>query len=424
MTPALHDIIFQHMIRAVKGTRDIFTPEIQKWQYVERKAREICALYGYEEIRTPVIESTELFARGIGEITDIVTKQMFTFTVSHDSVTLRPEGTAPVARAFVEHGFDNEPSITKWYYIGPMFRHERPQKGRYWQFGQFGIEALGTESPAVDAEVIELLIRYIESAGAKEHELHLNSVGNAVCRPIYTAKLQELLRERKEEMCADCQVRIEKNPLRVLDCKVEKDQPIIDQLPAIDEYLCEECRTHFEAVKRLLESSGIQYTRNKRLVRGLDYYTKTTFEVLLPGLGAQNSVAGGGRYDGLVEELGGKPTKAIGFALGLDRLVLAVPESSAEPSGVRVFIVSMSDRSFEVAYNEVQASLRKAGISCEVDYQRRSVKAAMRQADKRKVEWVILVGDDEMQEGKVTLKNMKNGEQQRYSLAEVIQKLV
>ncbi|MCI0602103.1 histidine--tRNA ligase [bacterium] len=412
------------MIRAVKGTRDIFTPEVQKWQFVERKAREICALYGYEEIRTPVLESTELFTRGIGEITDIVTKQMFTFSVSHDSVTLRPEGTAPVARAYVEHGLDNEPSITKWYYVGPMFRHERPQKGRYWQFGQFGIEALGTDSPAVDAEVIELLIRYIESAGATQHELHLNSVGCSVCRPIYTAKLQELLRERKEEMCADCQVRIEKNPLRVLDCKVEKDQPIVDALPAIDEYLCEECRAHFQTVQKFLGSSGIQFIRNKRLVRGLDYYTKTTFEVLLPGLGAQNSVAGGGRYDGLVEELGGKPVNAIGFALGLDRLVLAVPESSAEPSGVSVFIVSMSDLSFNFAYNEVQARLRKEGIACEVDYQRRSVKAAMRQADKRKVEWVILVGDDEIQEGKVTLKNMKNGEQQRYSLNEVIQKLV
>jgi histidyl-tRNA synthetase len=421
---SVYSIICQHMIRAVKGTRDIFTPEVQKWQYVERKAREICALYGYEEIRTPIFESTELFARGIGEITDIVTKQMFTFPVSSGSVTLRPEGTAPVARAFVEHGLGNEPSITKWYYIGAMFRHERPQKGRYWQFGQFGIEVLGTENPAVDAEVIELLIRYIESAGAKEHELHLNSVGCIVCRPIYTAKLQELLRPRKDEMDADCQVRIEKNPLRVLDCKVEKDQPIIDQLPAIDDYLCEECRIHFETVQEFLRSSGIQFIRNKRLVRGLDYYTKTTFEVLLPGLGAQNSVAGGGRYDGLVEELGGKPTKAIGFALGLDRLILTVPDSSAEPSGVNVFIVSMSDASFEFAFNEVQASLRKAGVSCEVDYQRRSVKSAMRQADKRNVEWVILVGDDEMQEGKVTLKNMKNGEQQRYSLIEAIQKLV
>ncbi len=240
------------MIRAIKGTRDIFPPEVQKWQYVERKAREICSLYGYEEIRTPHFESTELFARGIGEVTDIVTKQMFTFQASGDSVTLRPEGTAPVARAFVEHGKDNESTITKWYYIGPMFRHERPQKGRYWQFSQFGIEVLGTENPAVDAEVIELLVRYIESAGAMQHELRLNSVGCRECRPIYTARLQEILRERKQEMCEDCQVRIEKNPLRVLDCKVEADQPIIDSLPSIDDYLCVECRAHFDAVQKFL----------------------------------------------------------------------------------------------------------------------------------------------------------------------------
>ena len=411
------------MIRAIKGTRDIFSPEVRKWQYVERKAREICSLYGYEEIRTPHFESTELFARGIGEVTDIVTKQMFTFPVSDGTVTLRPEGTAPAVRAFVEHGLDNESTITKWYYIGPMFRHERPQKGRYWQFSQFGIEALGTENPAVDAEVIELLVRYIQSAGAETLELRLNSVGCRNCRPIYTAKLQELLRERKEEMCADCQVRIEKNPLRVLDCKVEKDQPIIDSLPAIDEYLCTECRTHFDAVQNYLTKSTISYVRDKRLVRGLDYYTKTTFEVILPGLGAQNSVAGGGRYDGLVEELEGKPTKAIGFALGLDRLVLGIPDTSTEPSGLKVFIVSMSDRSFDYAYNQVQSAIRRSGISAEVDYQRRSVKAAMRQADKRNVEWVILVGDEEVEEGKVTLKNMRTGEQARHSLDEVLQKL-
>lgn len=412
------------MIRAIKGTRDIFSPEVEKWQYVERKAREICSLYGYQEIRTPQFESTELFARGIGAVTDIVTKQMFTFPVSGESVTLRPEGTAPVVRAYVEHGLDNDAGITKWYYIGPMYRHERPQKGRYWQFSQFGIEVLGTESPAVDAEVIELLVRYIESAGATELELRLNSVGCKNCRPVYTARLQEILRDRKAEMCGDCQVRIEKNPLRVLDCKVEKDQPIIDQLPAIDEYLCPECRVHFDAVQRFLQNAGIHYVRDKRLVRGLDYYTKTTFEVVLPGLGAQNSVAGGGRYDGLVEELGGKATKAIGFALGLDRLVLAIPQSSAEPSSIKAYIVSMSDASFEFAYNRVQKLLRQKGIACEVDYQRRSVKGAMRQADKRNVEWVVLIGDDEVKERTVTLKHMKTGEQQRYSLDELIKKLI
>jgi histidyl-tRNA synthetase len=411
------------MISAVKGTRDIFSPEVEKWHFVERKAREICAIYGYGEIRTPLFESTELFARGIGEVTDIVSKQMFTFPVGEESITLRPEGTAPVVRAYIEHGIDRDPSITKMYYLGPMFRHERPQKGRYWAFSQWGIEVLGTENPAVDAEVIEVLVRFLDSVGATDHELQLNSVGCSVCRPRYMEALQEALRPHKEQMCADCQVRIERNPLRVLDCKVPKDQPIIDSLPAIDDYLCENCKAHFDAVQKYLHASSIEYVRNKRLVRGLDYYTKTTFEVILGGLGAQNSVAGGGRYDGLVEELGGNPTKAIGFALGVDRLVLALPETSREFSGLKVFIVAMNDQAFDYAFDKVQLPLRKAEIACEVDYQRRSVKAAMRQADKKKVEWVILIGDDEVKEGKITLKNMKTGEQAKYSIEEVIEKV-
>jgi histidyl-tRNA synthetase len=412
------------MIKAVKGTRDIMSPEIEKWLFVEQKAREICSRYGYEEIRTPMFEATELFARGIGEVTDIVTKQMFTFPISREQqVSLRPENTAPVVRAFVEHGIDNEPSITKWYYLGPMFRYEQPQKGRYRQFSQFGIEVLGTENPAVDAEVIELLFRFLESTGLQNFETQLNSVGCGQCRPRYTAALQEILRSKKHEMCADCQERIEKNPLRVLDCKVEADQPIIEALPSIDEYLCEECRTHFDAVQKYLKLSGIQTVRNKRLVRGLDYYTKTTFEIVAAGLGAQNTVAGGGRYDGLVEEIGGKPTKAIGFALGLDRLILALPDSSSQRGGVRVFIVALDDAAFDYAFEQIQIPLRKSGIPSEIDYQRRSVKAAMRQADKRKVDYTILVGDQERQEGKVTLKNMKTGEQEKYSVREVIEKI-
>jgi histidyl-tRNA synthetase len=412
------------MIKAVKGTRDIMSPEIEKWLFVEQKAREICSIYGYDEIRTPIFEVTELFARGIGEVTDIVTKQMFTFPISREQqVSLRPENTAPVVRAFVEHGLDNDPSITKWYYLGAMFRYEQPQKGRYRQFSQFGIEVLGTENPAVDAEVIELLVRFLESTGLQNFETQLNSVGCKECRPRYIAALQEILRPKKQQMCADCQERIEKNPLRVLDCKVEADQPIIEALPSLDEYLCEECKTHFEAVQKYLKLSGIQTVRNKRLVRGLDYYTKTTFEIIATGLGAQNSVAGGGRYDGLVEEIGGKPTKAIGFALGLDRLILALPETSAVSGGVRVFIVALDDAAFDYAFEQVQSSLRKAGIPSEIDYQRRSVKAAMRQADKRKVDWTILVGDQERQEGKVTLKNMKTGEQEKYTVREVIERV-
>ena len=411
-------------MKAIKGTRDIVSPEVEKWQFAERTARELCAVYGYEEIRVPLFEGTEVFARGIGEVTDIVAKQMYTFTdASGQSITLRPEGTASVVRAYVELGLDNQPDITKWYYIGPMFRYERPQKGRYRQFSQWGIEVLGTESPAVDGEVIEVLVRFIEAVGIRESELHLNSVGCKNCRPHYTAALRQSLAAKKAEMCTDCQDRLERNPLRILDCKVEKDQPLIDSLPAIDEYLCEECRTHFAEVKKFLRLSGIAFVRNKRLVRGLDYYTKTTFEVIAGGLGAQNSVAGGGRYDGLVEELGGKPTKAIGFALGMDRLILAMPDSSTESSGVQILIVAVDDASLDYAYEKVQLSLRRGEVPCELDYQRRSLKAAMRLADKRKVNWVILVGEEERREGKVTLKNMKSGEQNRLSVEEVIEKV-
>lgn len=414
------------MIKAIKGTRDIQPPEIGKWQFAERCAREICSLYGYDEIRTPIFEATELFARGIGEVTDIVTKQMFSFEIGgreQQSVTLRPENTAPVVRAYVEHGLDADPVITKFYYLGPMFRYEQPQKGRYRQFSQFGIEVLGTENPAVDVEVIELLIRFIDAVKITDYETQLNSVGCSICRPRYVAALRELLLPHKAKMCSDCQDRIDRNPLRVLDCKVEADQPVIDALPAIDDYLCEDCRTHFEAVQKYLKLASIETVRNKRLVRGLDYYTKTTFEVIAGGLGSQNSVAGGGRYDGLVEELGGKPTKAIGFALGLDRLILAMPESSTEASGLKVFIVAMDEATFDYAFEQIQLPLRKAGISSEIDYQRRSIKAAMRQADRRKVEWVIIAGEDEKKEGKAALKNMKTGEQAKLSMKEVIEKI-
>lgn len=413
------------MIHAVQGTRDLFAPEVRKWQFAERKVREICALYGYDEIRTPIFEATELFARGIGDVTDIVTKQMFTFTIGKDqqSVTLRPENTAPVVRAYIEHGFDREPNITRWYYLGPMFRYERPQKGRYRQFSQYGIEVLGTEHPAVDAEVIEVLVRFVESVGIRDYELQLNSVGCSACRSRYTAALQEILRPQKDRMCKDCQDRIERNPLRVLDCKVEADQEIINALPGIDDYLCEECKSHFASVQKFLALSGISYIRNKRLVRGLDYYTKTTFEIIAGGLGAQNSVAGGGRYDGLVEELGGKPTKAIGFALGMDRLVLAMPETSVEDSSISVFIAATDDAAFEYAFERVQKPLRDAGIASEIDYQRRSLKAALRQADKRQVSWVAIVGEDEVKEGSVTLKNMKSGEQGKFKLQEIVEKV-
>jgi histidyl-tRNA synthetase len=349
---------------------------------------------------------------------------MYTFQdSSNQSITLRPEATASVVRAFIENGLDKEPSITKWYYIGPMFRYERPQKGRFRQFSQFGIEVLGTENPAIDAEVIELLVEYIKSVGITDYELQLNSVGCSICRPRYVEVLRSILRPQKDQMCADCQERIEKNPLRVLDCKVEADQPIIDALPPIDEYLCPECSSHFSAVQDFLKLSAVTYVRNKRLVRGLDYYTKTTFEVVVGGLGSQNSVAGGGRYDGLAEELGGNATKAIGFALGLDRLVLAAPDSSREQTDIQIYITAMNDAAFRYAYGKVQSALRRAGISSEIDYQRRSLKAAMRQADKRKVPYVAIIGDEEMKENRLTLRNMRTGEQEKLTMEQVVEKI-
>jgi len=322
-------------------------------------------------------------------VTDIVKKQMYTFEdAGGESITLRPEGTAPVVRAFVEHALDRESGITKWYYLGPMFRYERPQKGRYRQFSQWGIEVLGTENPAVDAEVIEILIVLLKKLDLPESSLHLNSVGCLNCRPTYTAALQEARPQQAGEMCADCRERIERNPLRVLDCKVEADQPIIEALPAINDYLCENCRTHFEGVQKYLRLSDISWTIDKRT--GCADWTTTPrrhSRWCWADWGPQNSVAGGGRYDRLVEDLGGKPTKAIGFALGMDRLVMVLPEKDREQTGIRVFVAAMSEAAFDYAYSKVQLAFRRAGIPAELDYQRRSLKAAMRQADKRDVQW-------------------------------------
>ena len=314
------------LIKAVKGTRDLLPPSTDAWNRVEAAARAVFRAYNYREIRTPVLEETQLFARGVGVDTDIVTKEMYTFEDRDGtSLTLRPENTAGVIRAYLEHRLDQRPGVQKFYYIGPMFRRERPQKGRYRQFYQIGAEAIGSEAPAVDAEVIEMVVELLTSAGLEDFQLLINSVGDANCRPQYIERLREELKTMAPRMCGDCQRRAETNPLRVLDCKVEADQPIIDSLPSLVDHLCEPCRLHFDAVKRYLDDRGIAWRLTPRLVRGLDYYMRTTFEVVHGALGAQNSVLGGGRYDGLAESLGSKVhSPGIGFSIGEDRLVMSV----------------------------------------------------------------------------------------------------
>src|SRR5580698_9123011 len=320
------------MIKAVKGTRDILPPSSAVWNQVEAVAREVLRIYNYQEIRTPILEETALFARGVGEETDIVSKEMYTFDDRDGtSLTLRPEATASVMRAYIEHRLDQIPGLQKLYYIGPMFRRERPQKGRYRQFYQIGAEAIGSESPAVDAEVIQMVVELLRRVGLTGFQLYLNSVGDANCRPQYVELLKQQLRDVAPRLCGDCQRRAETNPLRVLDCKVPEDQPIIDALPSILQYLCEDCKPHFAAVQQYLADRNISFAVKPRLVRGLDYYMRTTFEVVHGSLGAQNSVLGGGRYDGLAESLGSKvPAPGIGFSIGEDRLVMSVSQTPGD----------------------------------------------------------------------------------------------
>ena len=318
------------MIRAVKGTRDLLPPDTVIWNRVEAVAREVFASYNYQEIRTPILEETQLFARGVGQETDIVSKEMYTFEDRDgSSLTLRPENTASVIRAYIEHRLDQRPGVQKLYYIGPMFRRERPQKGRYRQFFQIGAEAIGSDSPFIDAECIELVVEILTRAGLSGFRLIINSVGCPNCRPQYVEKLREATRPIASQLCADCQRRSETNPLRVLDCKVPEDQPVIDALPSILDNLCDVCAPHFAAVQTYLRDRNIDFEIRPRLVRGLDYYMRTTFEVTHGELGAQNSVLGGGRYDGLAESLGSPVhSPGIGFSIGEDRLVMTVDQTN------------------------------------------------------------------------------------------------
>jgi histidyl-tRNA synthetase len=409
-------------IRGVRGTRDILPDEVPAWQALERAARDLMRRYGYREIRTPVFEETELFARGIGTDTDIVTKEMYTFEDRDGtSLTLRPEATAGIVRAVIEHNLMNTDPALKVYALGPMFRRERPQKGRYRQFHQLDVEAFGFTSPTIDAEMIEVAVAYLEACGVPDHELVLNSVGDRHCRPAYVETLRQALRERASQMCADCQRRAETNPLRVLDCKVPGDQAIIDGLPKITGHLCAECRDHFAEVCRQLKVLGIPYRLSDRLVRGLDYYVRTTFEVLSGELGAQNSILGGGRYDGLVKDLGGPEVAGTGFAVGLERLALLVPDREG---GGRcdVFLAPLTDDALDDAL-VLQRELRQAGVRALLDPEGRSFKSRMKQADKLGARFVAILGEDEAARGVWTVRDMEQSEQEDVSRERVLEHL-
>jgi histidyl-tRNA synthetase len=402
-------------IRSVKGTRDLLPPDTGLWQRVEAEAHRVFAAYHYGEIRTPILEDTALFARGVGAETDIVMKEMYTFRDrDEESLTLRPEATASVVRAYIEHSLYNQGGIQKLYYIGPMFRRERPQKGRYRQFYQIGAEVLGSENPLLDVEVIEMLALFLERVGIREYQLLINSVGCPTCRAAYLEVLRQALQDVKATMCADCQRRADTNPLRLLDCKVEADQPIIEKLPKIIDHLDAECRRHFERVTGELQARGLVYQITPRLVRGLDYYTRTTFEITSGALGAQNAVVGGGRYDGLSEMLGGPPTPGIGFSIGQDRLILAVQAAALLQPGnpLAVYVVWMGESTLTPASRLVR-ELRAQGLCVEIDYDPMKIKKAMGIASKLHARFAIIIGEGELASGKFQVKDMASGEQQQ-----------
>lgn len=409
-------------MQALKGTHDILPEEVYKWDYMEGVIRDVCARYGYKEIRTPIIEATELFQRGIGDTTDVVTKEMYTFTDrGNRSVTLRPENTASAVRAYLEHKMYGDQQVHKMFYIGSMFRYDRPQAGRYREFHQFGLEVLGASSPLADAEVIAMACEIFHRLGLKDLDLHLNSIGDKNCRPAYRQKLIEFFEGKKDQLCDDCRERLYKNPLRILDCKEEGCKKASIGAPEITDYLCDDCHKKFEAVKHYLDGLGISYTVDPRLVRGLDYYTNTAFEIQYPPLGAQSAVCGGGRYDGLVEEIGGPSTPGIGFAIGLERLLLALEMQNLIPAPKaqkRVYIAALGEDAVAEGF-KIQEELRGLGVLTDMDLQGRSLKGQMKQAGKLDSQFTVIIGSNELEKGAAAVKNMADGTQKDIPFAEV-----
>lgn len=405
--------------KAIKGTKDVLPKDAYKNQYIESTALDVAERFGYKEIRTPVFEHTELFQRGVGDTTDVVQKEMYTFDDKGGrSITLRPEGTAGAARSYLENGLCNEALPQKVCYITSCYRYEKPQAGRLREFHQFGIECFGTSSPLADAEIIALASTIFNELGVKDLSLEINSIGCPECRAKYHKALKEYFRERKDELCDTCNERLERNPMRILDCKSPICSEIAKDAPVVLDYLCDECREHFEAVKGYLTAQNIEFTVNPHIVRGLDYYTKTVFEFVSNSIGAQGTVCGGGRYDGLIEELGGQKTPSLGFGMGLERLMLLMEAQDCEFPKDKVpdlFIVALGDKATLKAV-EIAKDMRAEGYTCLYDLNGRSLKAQMKYANKLGAKYVIVLGDKEVEEKIATLKNMKDGEETEIAL--------
>ncbi|MEW5768309.1 MAG: histidine--tRNA ligase [bacterium] len=411
--------------KAPRGTRDILPEEVGLWQHIEEVAGKVFASYGYQEIRTPIFEVTELFARGIGETSDIVNKEMYTFADRKGrNLTLRPENTASVVRAVIEHGMLTGLPL-RLYYLGPMFRYERPQAGRSRQFHQLGTEAMGSSAPGLDAEVITMVVHLLQDIGLTGLEVQINSVGCFGCRGQYRQSLVDYFGQFKEDLCPDCQVRLERNPLRILDCKASVCSGLKEKAPPISDSLCQDCSSHLGEVTRYLKLFGIDYTRNPKLVRGLDYYTRTAFEVVDYGLGAQNAVAAGGRYDNLIEEMGGRPTPAMGFAAGCERLVLCLKErqSPATTTPVPDLLLAAVGLSSDEYPIKLLQELRRAGLSVLFDWEKRGLKAQLKMANRTGVKQALILGPDEWDRQVAILKDMETGKQKEIILKEVADKL-
>lgn len=402
-------------IKAPKGTQDIMPEEVYKWHFLENKLREICEKFGYRELRTPTFEHTELFKRGVGETTDVVQKEMYTFEDKKGrSITLKPEGTAPVVRSFVESSMASNPQPTKLYYITPCFRYEKPQAGRLREFHQFGVEAFGSSEPTIDAEIMILADRVFREFGIKDVLLNINSIGCPTCRAKYQEILKAFLSEKKDKLCQTCQERFDKNPMRILDCKVETCQNEIEGAPLMLDYICEECQNHFEEVKDYLNAANINFEVNPKIVRGLDYYTKTAFEFVSHNIGAQGTVCGGGRYDGLVEQIGGPKVSGIGFGMGLERLLLVLENSGFEipkPNNCQVFFVSLGEAARKTVFKMVQ-EMREENISADMDHLARSAKAQFKYSNKLGSQFNITIGDTELEKEMAMVKNMETGQQE------------
>jgi len=403
-------------ITGIKGMNDILPHDIAAWQFLEQQARQIFHTYGYKEIRVPVVEKTELFSRSIGETTDIVEKEMYTFVdKGNNSITLRPEGTAPVMRSFIQHKLYNEANSSKLYYMGPMFRYERPQKGRYRQFHQIGAEVIGQDDPRIDAQVLAMLSHFFTAVGITNVSLQLNSLGCNACRPDYRRTLIEFLTQRLDALCDDCKRRYSTNPLRVLDCKAAGCKEATATAPSVLDNLCTECEEHFHKVQHHLNALEVPYEINNRMVRGLDYYTKTTFEMVTTALGAQNAVAAGGRYDGLIQELGGPALPGIGFAMGVERLVLLLDTHKLKAPVPQLFIAALGERAQQESF-VILNRLQHQGIYAEMDFSGKSLKAQMRLANKLDSVYSIVLGDNELEAGTVSLKRMADGTEMNIEL--------